>query len=724
MTPPSPTPDLDQAAALHRAGRLTEASTLYQRVLAVEPNTPEALHGLALLSVDLGQPQRALPLLVHCLTLDPKNGAYRTSLGFALLRAGDAEQAAAQLVEAANQMPHAAEPRLYLARALGLLNRWSQAADVLTESVELFPGRTEIWAAKGNAERVLVRHADAERSLRKALELSPENPDVLNNLGVVVRAQGRTEEALVYYREALARAPDRAMIHANLGNALTQLGRGAIAEMHLRRAAELDPKNVEARSNFGAFLTKEERPQEAIPHFRAALEVEPRNVNAWTNLGVALLDTGETKEAKQCYRRAISLKSDNAEAHYNLAWALLLTGQWIEGWQEYEWRWKLRKFTSRKRAFAQPAWDGAPLPQGTILLHAEQGLGDAIQFVRYAQLVKARCANIIVECPRALVRLFEGISAIAKFISSGYTPKDETLPFILVIDRQVKANYVLEGEREFNSLILGSSRSYLVQAQRALKFGLNAFHFSCAGCKVEEFYCMLRFFLQTNRKPLKHIILGIDPIQFAPHLPLDFRLEQAPSLFSFLEEADRLGQSGIKLDKATYELSAQAITKFMRIRYNAWDLELVYDRKSGDVVTLFGRHVATMPKLRYSLDKSSGQWPKHMQMANELTHLHPRRLYYLNRLMQLTEEIGCKLTIHTNPLHPQIIAHFKEHTPYVDTQHALVEHIRAAGHRDVSVHSFLTPADFGGDDNDYFDGMHMGRENGDILVDYLMAKDL
>lgn len=421
MTAPSPTADLQAAKAEHVAGRLPEASALYRRVLAAKPRNLEAAHGLALIAVDLGEPDRAIPLLARCLATQPDNGVYRTSLGLALLRKGEFEQAAAHLLEAANRMPRALEPRLYLARALGQMGRWGQAADVLSATAEIVPDRAEVWAAKGNAERALRRHAAAETSLRRALALSPEDPDVLNNLGVVLRALGHTEQAVNTYRQALARAPDHSLIHANLGNALAFLGRAAAAEPHLRRAVDLDPSAVEARCNLGAFLTREQRPAEAIAHFRAALEAAPDNIDAWTNLGVALLDTGDPAEAEQCYRRAIALAPDNAEAHYNLAWVLLLTGQWIAGWQEYEWRWKLANFSSRKRDFDKPLWDGSPLPAGTLLLHAEQGLGDAIQFVRYAATAKARCARVVVECPRALVRLFLGIGGIDAVIAAGDT---------------------------------------------------------------------------------------------------------------------------------------------------------------------------------------------------------------------------------------------------------------------------------------------------------------
>ncbi len=432
MTPPIPIPDLSEAAALHGAGRLAEAGALYQRILAAKPGSLAAVHGLALIALDLGEPDRAVPLLARCMAHEPQNGLYRTSLGLALLRKGQFEQAAAHLVDAANLMPTMPEPRLYLARALGALNRWSQAADVLSGTAKMFPDRADIWAAKGNAERLLSRHAKAEKSLRRALALSPADPDVLNNLGVVLRALARPEEAVDYYRQALAQAPDHSVAHANLGNALAGLGHTAEAEAHLRRVIELAPSGAEAQANLASFLTAQDRPAEAIPHFRAALNIAPDNIDAWTNLGVALLDAGNVLAAEESLRHAIVRAPDNAEAHYNLAWVLLLTGRWPEGWAEYEWRWKLSNFSSRKRNFRQPQWDGTTRGEATILLHAEQGLGDAIQGLRYVGLIKARCARVVVECPQVLVRLFETAPGVDAVVAAGtpLPPFDTHAPFM------------------------------------------------------------------------------------------------------------------------------------------------------------------------------------------------------------------------------------------------------------------------------------------------------
>lgn len=312
---------------------------------------------------------------------------------------------------------------------------------------------------------------------------------------------------------------------------------------------------------------------------------------------------------------------------------------------------------------------------------------------------------------------YDSIAAIGRIVSSGYVAKAE--PFVFVIDRQVKVNYALEGPRNFDALILGSSRSYLIRSKLAEKFGLRAFQFAVAGVRFEELYAMAEFFSRTNRTPLKHIIIGTDPIQFAPHLPIDLRCERTPALFSLLEDADRQGRAGLGLEDADMEKKSDRLQKLMQMRYGAWDVDIGFDPVSGDIIRLFGHDVETMTKLNYA--PVSGAMAEQFLVANRIRDLHPRRLHYLDKLLRLVETLGCKLTLYTNPLPPPTISELREHTPYVETQHRLVSEIKARAGGKAEVHELLTPQDFGGIDDDYFDAAHMGRRNGDRLLEYLLG---
>jgi hypothetical protein len=199
---------------------------------------------------------------------------------------------------------------------------------------------------------------------RHALALRPEFPEVLSNLGVALKAQGKLGEALRCYRQALALRPVFPEALANLGVALKAQG-------------ELD---------------------KAVACYRQTLNLRPRYPEALLNLGIALKAQNKLREAAKCFQQAIALRPAYPEAHFELGLLLLFSGDWANGWREYEWR--------PKASATKPDWQGEQLA-GSVLLHAEQGHGDTIQFLRYVPLVAERCASVVVRVQRPLKRLVE-----------------------------------------------------------------------------------------------------------------------------------------------------------------------------------------------------------------------------------------------------------------------------------------------------------------------------
>jgi tetratricopeptide (TPR) repeat protein len=145
--------------------------------------------------------------------------------------------------------------------------------------------------------------------------------------------------------------------------------------------------------------------------------LQPDRSETYQTLGFILAEQGDREAALAAYEQAISLKPDNAEAHKNRSLIWLLQGKLAEGWAEYEWRWKCPELP--ERPFKQPLWDGSPLEGRTILLHAEQGLGDTIQFIRYAPLVRDRGGKVVVVCQRPLVGLLASCSGIERITAQG-----------------------------------------------------------------------------------------------------------------------------------------------------------------------------------------------------------------------------------------------------------------------------------------------------------------
>jgi tetratricopeptide (TPR) repeat protein len=254
--------------------------------------------------------------------------------------------------------------------------------------------------------------------IRKAIAVRP-NAIFYNSLGTILAATRDTSSAVEIFERAIALSPKYAEAHANLGTALAEMGLLEQAETAQRRSIEINPAYAEGHSHLGDTLRRRGRLDESIAAQRAAIALRPELAVAHNNLGVALRESGRLQEALYEFEKAVELNKEYASAHYNLALALLARGDYQRGWQEYRWRWGLPEFTSRRRSFKQPGWDGASVKGTTILLHAEQGFGDTIQMVRFAELVVARGATVILECPRELERLLREVSGVEQVVVRG-----------------------------------------------------------------------------------------------------------------------------------------------------------------------------------------------------------------------------------------------------------------------------------------------------------------
>jgi Flp pilus assembly protein TadD len=247
------------------------------------------------------------------------------------------------------------------------------------------------------------RLADAEAALREALRLSPEDPDTLNNLGTAIWQLGRAAEASAYYLRAHQYNPSDHGILNNLGIALWDMGRPDRAAMFYRRALALKPDSFDTRMNLGVSLSDLGEFGEALDVLHSSLQLQPASADAWDNVGMTLARQGRWPEAMACYDQAIALRPDFGEAHRNRALGWLFQGDFERGWPETEWRFQCRNPPGFR--FPRPRWTGEELGGRTVLLHWEQGLGDTLQFIRFAPLVKERGGEVWVLAQPSLVRL-------------------------------------------------------------------------------------------------------------------------------------------------------------------------------------------------------------------------------------------------------------------------------------------------------------------------------
>ena len=236
--------------------------------------------------------------------------------------------------------------------------------------------------------------------------------------GAVLLGSGHPDKALTCFRRALELFPDIATLHLYCGVALYETKQYQEAIKCYSHAIKLNPEMGEAYNNLGNAFLELGLFKESAESFLSAVRLLPSSPVPLTTRSTALLALGKVPEAEECCCQALEVDPSFAETHWNLALTLLLQGKFREGWQEYEWRWLKESFTSPRRHVDIPLWDGSSLEGKNILLHAEQGFGDAIQFVRYAPLVAKLGGKVVVECHPPLVTLFqelEGIDAVIPF---------------------------------------------------------------------------------------------------------------------------------------------------------------------------------------------------------------------------------------------------------------------------------------------------------------------
>ncbi|HEY9896864.1 MAG TPA: tetratricopeptide repeat protein, partial [Candidatus Sericytochromatia bacterium] len=275
------------------------------------------------------------------------------------------------------------------------------------------------------------KFTEAERVCREILQQEPEQVAALQILSVALCRAGQSIAALPYLQKVVQLQPEAPEAWSNLGSALQEQGSIEAAIAAFNRAIALKPDHADAHYNLALVLQEQDRLEDALFHSEQAIALKPEFADAYYNQGFILRRLGRLEAAIARYRTAIQLAPQSAGAHKNLGHALLLTGDLQQGFQEYEWRWQQPGWT--QRSFAQPLWDGSSLLGKTILLHAEQGLGDTIQFIRYVSLVRKAAfgsssgqnqgGRVLVECQSSLLPLLETVAGIDQLIA-----QDSPLP--------------------------------------------------------------------------------------------------------------------------------------------------------------------------------------------------------------------------------------------------------------------------------------------------------
>jgi tetratricopeptide (TPR) repeat protein len=417
---PAPVALFAEGMKLHQAGRLADAEQIYSRVLAARPGHFDSLHLLGVIFYQRGQHVQAVRQIDAALKINPNNAAALNNHGNALTALKRFGEALASYDRAIAVQRDFAEAHSNRGNALKELKRYEEALASYDRALKLRPDFAEAHSNRGDVLCKLEQFTEALASCDHALALRPDYAEALSNRGNALLKLKRFGEALASYDRALALQPGYGDAHSNRGNALRELNRFDEALASYDRAINLQPGFAAAHCNRGSVLENLNRFDEALVSYDRAVELQPDFATAYSNRGNALKELMRFDEALASFEDALAVQPDFADAHYNEALCRLLIGDFERGWKKSEWRWQTEQLRDGRRTFSQPLWTGSDEIAGkTILLHAEQGLGDTIQFCRYVQLVAARAAHVILGVQQPLRELMATLPGGAQVVSVG-----------------------------------------------------------------------------------------------------------------------------------------------------------------------------------------------------------------------------------------------------------------------------------------------------------------
>jgi tetratricopeptide (TPR) repeat protein/ADP-heptose:LPS heptosyltransferase len=403
------------------------ASKAKAKTDAGKPQALAVLHAAILKETLAGRFLEALSRCQEALALDGENADTQHLVGAVHLEAKQGELAVEWISRAVRKNP---KPEFLstLGLALSNLGRHDDALVAFDQALQLRPGDAQLWWQKGNAFLAVGYSLEALRCFEQALQLNPRHADAAYRCGHILHGMRRFDDARSRLDRSVELAPEQAATLQLRALVLKELNRLEEALADNLRAAQLDPGNGDVWGNLGAILRTLGRTEQALSAFDRALQLRPDIPRVMTNKASALAELGRLDEAMAACRRAIAIDPSFSEAAWNLALLQLLLGDFESGWKGREVRWKFAELTGQYPRLSAPMWLGEqPVAGKTVLLCADEGLGDSIQFVRYAPMLAARGAEIVLLVEPPLVPILSGAKGVSRCLAK--TPDVQLPPF-------------------------------------------------------------------------------------------------------------------------------------------------------------------------------------------------------------------------------------------------------------------------------------------------------
>ena len=430
---------LQQAISLYQAGQLLQAEQICQQILRDYPQDAEALHMLGVIAYQVGESKIATGLISQAIEIDSNQYVFFNSLGAALQKQGSLEES---------------------------IQAYQQAIQIQSGDADSYSNLGVALQEQGSLEESI-------QAYQQAIQIQPNHPEAYNNLGVVLKEQGRLEESIQAYQKSIEIQPKSAEAYHNLGNVLREQGSLEESIEAYQQVIQIQPNHPEAYNNLGVVLKDQGRLEESIQAYQQAIRLQPDYAEAYSNLGNVLREQGKLEESIEAYQQAIQIQPGSAETHNNLGLILLLLGDFYQGWKEYEWRLKCSNFSSENRNFPQPYWNGIHLNGKSVLIWAEQGIGDEIMFTSILLTLSQMTEKIVIEYNIRLVSLFQ-----------------RSFPQIQFFPRQNPPNPKLLDKNIDYQIPMGSLGQWLRTSEDSFKESKQTYLTACANksAKIRERY--------------------------------------------------------------------------------------------------------------------------------------------------------------------------------------------------------------------------------------------
>ena len=409
---------LNLGNALKGSRQFEAAITSYEIAIQINPDDAAAYSNRGIALKELKQYELAIASFNIAIEIKPDYAEAYSNRGNALKELHQLDAAIESYDKAISIKPDYHEAFYNLGNSLKDSNRFELAIASYNKAIELKPDFAEAYSNLGIVLMELKQFELAITSFNLAIIIKPDHAEAFSNRGNALHEMQRFDAAIESYDKAISIKPDYHEAYSNRGNSLKASDRLELAIASYQKAIAIKPDFSEAYSNLGNALTELKQFDAALDSHDTAIKLNPVVAQAYSNRGNFLLELRQLDAAIADFDKAISIAPDKAEFHLNKSFPHLLSGDLKKGWKSYEWRLASPAFKDRQPN--QPRWSGqTPLHGQTVLIHSEQGLGDVIQFCRYAKLLEDSGARVLFEAPRPLLGLLQDLAGVSELIAQG-----------------------------------------------------------------------------------------------------------------------------------------------------------------------------------------------------------------------------------------------------------------------------------------------------------------